>query len=197
LPISAIHQINVTYQPEEDRILLRISTSDDSEVQFWLTRRLVRKLLEELAPEMPRVKPPDTPRAVRLPVAVARVEDTVMGHAAADPSPWSVPSTARPLPDAGAFASVSLPYEERKRHHPLGPHPVLILGYQLEAAASVVAIQFQMHGQHRLRLALAAEQVHALLALLGNIAQHAGWGLPPVLPAPVVPGIMPGSMQIH
>lgn len=39
-----LHQIQIRYVPQEDRILLRIKTTDRSEFRFWLTRRYVKLL---------------------------------------------------------------------------------------------------------------------------------------------------------
>jgi hypothetical protein len=36
-----IHQLSVTYVPEEDRILARINTTAGEEMRLWLTRRLM------------------------------------------------------------------------------------------------------------------------------------------------------------
>jgi hypothetical protein len=36
-----IHQLSVTYLPEEDRILARINTTAGEEMRLWLTRRLL------------------------------------------------------------------------------------------------------------------------------------------------------------
>jgi hypothetical protein len=36
-----IHQLSVTYLPEEDRILARINTTAGEEMRLWLTRRLM------------------------------------------------------------------------------------------------------------------------------------------------------------
>jgi hypothetical protein len=36
-----IHQMSATYQPEQDRILLRINTREGDEMRIWLTRRLM------------------------------------------------------------------------------------------------------------------------------------------------------------
>ena len=38
---SALHQITMSHSAKEDRLLLRISTTEKSEFQFWLTRRFV------------------------------------------------------------------------------------------------------------------------------------------------------------
>ena len=40
----AIHQIHIGHDPVEDRLLLRLTTTDDCEVRFWLTRRFTIQL---------------------------------------------------------------------------------------------------------------------------------------------------------
>ncbi len=42
--VPRLHQIQIRYVPQEDRILLRIKTTDRSEFRFWLTRRYVKLL---------------------------------------------------------------------------------------------------------------------------------------------------------
>jgi hypothetical protein len=37
-----LHQIRIDYHQEQDRLLLRISTNEGSELRFWLTRRFVK-----------------------------------------------------------------------------------------------------------------------------------------------------------
>lgn len=47
---GAISQMQMAYNPEEDRILFRVNSSDDKEFRFWLTRRfsiLMLKVLRE------------------------------------------------------------------------------------------------------------------------------------------------------
>lgn len=39
-----LHQIQMRYDAEQDRILLRLSTREGSEFRFWLTRRFVKRL---------------------------------------------------------------------------------------------------------------------------------------------------------
>ena len=34
----SIRQINATYTPDEDRILLRVTLTEGDELRFWLTR---------------------------------------------------------------------------------------------------------------------------------------------------------------
>jgi len=35
-----VHQLSITYVPEQDRILVRVNTKQGQELQFWFTRRL-------------------------------------------------------------------------------------------------------------------------------------------------------------
>ena len=42
--MSKLHQVQIKYEPVEDRGLLRIRTQDDREMRFWLTRRFTRGL---------------------------------------------------------------------------------------------------------------------------------------------------------
>lgn len=41
---AAIQQLNLGYDTEQDRLLLKIGLSDDSEITVWLTRRVVKSL---------------------------------------------------------------------------------------------------------------------------------------------------------
>jgi len=43
-----IHQLQLIYQPEDDRVLFRLSTSERAEFRFWLTRRCVKLLWQAL-----------------------------------------------------------------------------------------------------------------------------------------------------
>ena len=36
-----IHQLSVSYQAEQDRLLLRVSSTGGEEMRLWLTRRLM------------------------------------------------------------------------------------------------------------------------------------------------------------
>ncbi|NKB38655.1 MAG: hypothetical protein GKR93_16095 [Gammaproteobacteria bacterium] len=47
-----LHQINISYQPKEDRLMLKISSGNGDEYRFWLTRRFTGLLLGVLNKEM-------------------------------------------------------------------------------------------------------------------------------------------------
>ena len=46
-----IHQLSVTYDPMEDRVLMRVNTTTQEEIRVWLTRRMLANLM----PHLPRV----------------------------------------------------------------------------------------------------------------------------------------------
>lgn len=52
---DALHQINVNYVAEEDRLQLRITTQGGDEYRAWLTRRYCRLLLAVLEQEMDKL----------------------------------------------------------------------------------------------------------------------------------------------
>ena len=39
---SPLHQLTMTYSPEQDRVMLRIGTKENTEYQLWMTRRFIR-----------------------------------------------------------------------------------------------------------------------------------------------------------
>lgn len=43
-----LHQINLSYVPVQDRLLMRISTRDQTEFRLWFTRRLTQRLWPSL-----------------------------------------------------------------------------------------------------------------------------------------------------
>jgi len=47
-----VSQLSIGYQPEQDRILARVNTSENKELQFWVTRRLALGLM----PVMERIQ---------------------------------------------------------------------------------------------------------------------------------------------
>lgn len=52
---DSLQQLNMIYVPEQDRLLLRISTSGDAEYRVWLTRRYCALLLKVLVEQIERL----------------------------------------------------------------------------------------------------------------------------------------------
>lgn len=63
---GGISQIQMLYNPEEDRILFRVNSTDNQEFRFWLTRRfsiLILKVLREHLDSDPDISTQGTPEA--------------------------------------------------------------------------------------------------------------------------------------
>jgi len=67
---SALHQMTMSFSPEDDRLLFRVSTTDRTEYRLWFTRRFVRVLwgalmsVLEKEPDLKRALEPKAKRAV-------------------------------------------------------------------------------------------------------------------------------------
>lgn len=63
---ASIQQLNIGYNPEQDRLLLRVGLSDDSELVVWLTYRIARELWQLFnkhanLPTAASIRPDETP----------------------------------------------------------------------------------------------------------------------------------------
>ncbi len=69
--MTTIRQLQMSYSPEEDRILLRVNTNTGEEFRFWLTRRFSQILVKALAdhravdPDVSTQATPDAKQAVQ------------------------------------------------------------------------------------------------------------------------------------
>ena len=70
--MSAIQQLQMSYSAEEDRVLLRINTTNQEEFRFWLTRRYCGLVIQALNAH--RSADPDV-TAQSTPVAKKAVEE--------------------------------------------------------------------------------------------------------------------------
>lgn len=46
--MSGIEQMQLKFDPQQDRLLLRVNSLDKQQLRFWLTRRIVKRLLPPL-----------------------------------------------------------------------------------------------------------------------------------------------------
>lgn len=47
----AVQQLNLSYSPEQDRLLLKVGLSDETEIWLWLTQRIARMIWQLLSTE--------------------------------------------------------------------------------------------------------------------------------------------------
>ncbi|MFC5497436.1 hypothetical protein ACFPOE_07815 [Caenimonas terrae] len=106
-----IHQLSVTYLPDEDRILARINTTAGEEMRLWLTRRLMLGLWPLLSKLM-------TGHLLRLEAAGSSLET------ASDELKTMLADFRKQ--EFLQHADFETPYKEEQAKLPLGEEPLLV-----------------------------------------------------------------------
>ena len=106
-----IHQMSVTYLPEQDRILMRINTVEGEEMRMWLTRRLMVGLWPLLTKLL-------TEHLLKLESAGASL-------AGANPELKKMLADFR-KEEFLQHADFDTPYQEGQQRLPLGEEPLLV-----------------------------------------------------------------------
>ena len=160
--MTQIHQLSVRHDELQDRLLLRLNTPERQEFCFWLTRRMVIRLLPVLAQ------------------SVRRLEAAQPGMAAADgPSQHLLSELKR-----DAFlqtADFATPYAAPTQPGPWGDEPLLITDAQLSLlpqGSLQIIFQKKTAGTTKsCQLNLQAPLVHGLVHLIEQCIGQADWAL--------------------
>jgi len=116
-----IHQMSVTYLPEQDRILMRINTTEGEEMRMWLTRRLMVGLWPLLTKLL-------TDHLLKLESAGASL-------AGANPELKKMLADFR-KEEFLQHADFDTPYKEAEHRLPLGEEPLLVTDVDATPLAS-------------------------------------------------------------
>jgi hypothetical protein len=150
-----LHQINIGFSPEEDRLLLRINTTGKTEYRLWMTRRYVKVLWSML-----------TKSVESLPDVVAQ---------AAPESREAVKSFQRE--EARQAADYSKDFEEAPASRPLGEEAVLLTGVRTAAGKKGTQLTLQTKEGRAINLSLERKLLYSLLDLLVSSTKKADWDL--------------------
>ena len=176
-----LHQMTVTYVPTEDRMMLRIATSEKTEYRLWLTRRFIATLWPALGGQLAQTAdlsglPPPAP------AVPTKVRDAVLGmehQAAVQDSDFSrkhdedtVDLTANTGPMIVTGAKVK-PWDGKK----------LVLGFQTSNDMNVT-------------VTLDKKLLHGFCHMVATTVQKAEWGLALTVGEPVV-APQAGTKVIH
>lgn len=166
-----LEQINLSYQHDEDRILLRIGFSaaqeggQKQEVLLLLTRRLLQNLWPVLLQAMATQITLDRPDA-----AFASAEIVQMEYAQA-------------VSNISASGNFSHAYELENREWPLGELPLLLKSIKFHLNANQpLGMQLIAFGEGNIDLRLPSEVLHGFCKLLQEAAAQAHWGLELTMP---------------
>jgi len=165
-----IHQIQIGTNEQEDRLLMRLSTTDGSEFRFWLTRRFV-KLLWDLLLKM-----------VAWDKAVQQQFDESMRR------------TVLEIQHEGYArqGDYSKGFEEAPRQFPLGDAPVLLCsGKGVRRADGLYVLSLYPAQGQGLDMTLDTRLLHILGKLLRDAVTRADWSLELALSQPAPEGAPP------
>ncbi len=151
-----IHQIQVVFSPEEDRLQLKINTQGRTEFRFWLTRRFVKRLWPGLRQALESQVQLETAD----PVARAAMLSFVHQQAVSE-------------------TDFSTQYQEVPNETPLGPLPVLVTQARIEPREQGgYRVGFHPQGSYGIEVAMDPKLLHSFCKLLTDAVGKTDWDLP-------------------
>jgi hypothetical protein len=176
-----LHQIQVTYQAEEDRILCRTSflasDGDLQEIRTWFTRRMVKALWPTLLDAMEKQVALDNPQAA---------------HASSDVVEMEHHASVEAIRDSGSFDSA---YKDDIQGFPLGEMPILITSANFSlGAGQPVRLGLSPAEGNGFEITFAQQVLHGFTSLLRDAAAKAEWELDLALPGG---GLPPASRVLN
>lgn len=162
--MSQLHQMQMSYVGEEDRILWRLNTTDGAEVRFWVTRRylaLLWRVISDIKRQADQAK-----QEGRI---APRIHPTVPGLATPKHESTPIPMTAE--------ADFATAFEEASKL-PLGEQPALLVHVGIRTGPQQQALLcVQPQGQQGIEVALNERIVNGLCALILHTEAQIGWRL--------------------
>ncbi len=154
--MAKIQQIQIKFVAVEDRLLLRVSSSDQVECRFWMTRRFVNLIWPALQQALA-----DTPRIQTQVSAEVKKELLAFEHK-----------------KAVRDSDFNTPYKESPKSLPLGEQPILLAKMQLRKSESgEIVMALAPEQGPGIDLALTASLLHSLTELISNASHIAEWAL--------------------
>ncbi len=145
-----IQQINASYVAEEDRLLLRVTTSQAQEYRLWLTRAVAAKFLDvsdkAVVSALAKQHPEEQAKAI------AEFQEEVLAEKETFTQPF------KPVEDL-----------------PLGESPLLVVGIKATVEGAVCHLGLQLANRHTLTLHLGNDLLLRTKLLLKKIVAKAQW----------------------
>ena len=168
-----LHQLKLDFIPEQDRLLLRVSTDTRLEVRLWLTRRMLRllwPLLVQMVRSAPEIALQSNPQARDALVGMQREQ-------------------------ALSRANFADAFEETPRDLPLGAEPILVARIQAnkDASGNQVLGLLPQQGQG-IHLTLDTTLLHSLCKLVQNAVAKSDWDI--VLELPALPATLEADAAV-
>ncbi len=153
-----INQVNISYVPLEDRLLMRINTLDGAELRFWLTRAVVARMLTGLV----------------------QSEKALATHLS--PQIYA-PSVARALEQFDQEATMaksdfSTQFADNATHYPLGEQPLLVVKLEITKSKNQASFSFDLLSGQKVTIKFTVDMISNINNLLCDLLQSVDWNLP-------------------
>lgn len=168
----AVQQLNLSYSSEQDRLLLKVGLSDQTEILLWLTQRIARMIWQLLSTES------------HLPTAA--IQQNVQTNVPPQQAVQQFEQEVRVMQTLQKL-DFSTAYQPRKEA--LQPGGMLIKEVQLITvhATGQQALEMQSVDGFNLRLNLTQETILAICNMLQLSVKEAAWQLNIVPAQPATP----------
>lgn len=174
--MSQLHQMQVSYVPEEDRILFRINTNARQEFRFWMTRRYVAILWKSISGLIHTKQEQSRTPEEKKETAAPKLRDELIQSA----------EVAAKHKEVVKNADFQTQYQE-SQYLPLGEAPALLYGVGIKPGADGQPLLCLNPQQGEgIELALNENILHSLCKLIHDAAGKAEWGLDLKLAEPVL-----------
>jgi hypothetical protein len=189
--------MTVKYVPTEDRMLLRIATSEKTEYRLWLTRRFIATLWPALGGQLaqsadlsglrqqpnaaPSPSPDDAPKAPSPPVP-PKVRDAVLGME---------------HQEAVQDSDFSRKHDEDTVDLTANSGPMVVVGAKVKPwDGKKLVLGFQTADNMNVTVTLDKKLLHGFCHMVSTTVQRAEWGLELTVGEPVV-APQAGTQVVH
>ena len=171
-----IKQFNATYLANDDRLLFRFNTSEDTDFRFWFTRRVTLFILAATSHLLVKnLEQSHTPEVAK---AIAQFGEEAVKKEREHREAVK-PETYQP---ASAY--------------PLGADPVLVMdvkcAFEKQDAEDILSLDLVLPGGANINLKMAGPTLQAMCLLLNQLREHAAWG-----EVPLVQDVAVGAGDVH
>jgi len=148
----SIKQFNGEWICREDRVLFRFNTTDDQEFSFWLTRFVVKNLIQ--GAQQLAVKTLEKEHPPQVAQALQAFQQQAVAQQANFQETYQAPT-----------------------QKPLGDQPVLVTGLVINQNGEQTSVQFQLITQKNVTVQMTPSVMQVMLTLLNKLQETAQWGV--------------------
>ena len=156
----SIKQFNATYLANDDRLLFRFNTLEDTEFRFWFTRRVTLFILAAtshlIVKNLEQTRSPEAAKAIaEFGKEAIQIEQGRQGVAQVDGY-------------------------QTANHYPLGADPLLVMdvkcSLEKQGEEDLLSLDLVLPGGANINLKMAGPTLQAMCLLLNQLREHAAWG---------------------